>query len=172
MKFRKKPVIVEAWRWRPGAQQEPEPPWISEAIRAGACVAGGIVLDPDPPIGAPALIYTLEGVQVLHPGDWIIRGVAGELYGCRNDIFEATYESLENRVHPSQEPEEWVNLLSFDGHDVWLNRIVPIVSLDMSDHGLHHFGRCSGPRLCFERLMAAKRLIEAAEQALHERRES
>ena len=36
-------------------------------------------------------IYTLEGKMLASPGDWIIRGVKGEFYPCKNDIFEATY---------------------------------------------------------------------------------
>lgn len=37
-------------------------------------------------------IKTLEGVMVGNPGDWLITGVAGERYPCRDDIFRATYE--------------------------------------------------------------------------------
>ena len=37
-------------------------------------------------------IPTLEGTMHANPGDWIIRGVKGELYPCKPDIFEATYE--------------------------------------------------------------------------------
>jgi hypothetical protein len=39
-------------------------------------------------------IQTLEGLVVAGKGDWIIRGVAGELYPCKPDIFEATYEPV------------------------------------------------------------------------------
>lgn len=38
-------------------------------------------------------VHTLEGVMSALPGDWIIRGVAGEFYPCREDIFQATYEA-------------------------------------------------------------------------------
>ena len=38
------------------------------------------------------IIPTLEGDMTAQPGDWIIKGVKGEFYPCRNDIFEATYE--------------------------------------------------------------------------------
>jgi hypothetical protein len=37
-------------------------------------------------------IRTLEGVMTASPGDWVIRGVAGEFYPCKPDIFSATYE--------------------------------------------------------------------------------
>lgn len=40
-------------------------------------------------------IFTLEGVMNATPGDWIIRGVRGEHYPCKPDIFEATYEAVE-----------------------------------------------------------------------------
>lgn len=41
--------------------------------------------------GADLSIDTLEGTMTARPGDWIIRGVAGEFYACKPDIFEATY---------------------------------------------------------------------------------
>ncbi len=40
-------------------------------------------------------ISTLEGDMIASPGDWIIRGVAGEFYPCKPDIFEQTYEQVE-----------------------------------------------------------------------------
>lgn len=40
-------------------------------------------------------IITLEGTMVAEPGDWIITGVVGETYPCKNDIFEKTYEKVE-----------------------------------------------------------------------------
>ena len=42
--------------------------------------------------GQSISIYTLEGAMVADPGDWIIRGVAGEFYPCKPEIFAATYE--------------------------------------------------------------------------------
>jgi len=42
-----------------------------------------------------AIISTLEGTMVASYGDWIIRGVKGELYPCKPDIFEVTYERVE-----------------------------------------------------------------------------
>jgi hypothetical protein len=38
---------------------------------------------------------TLGGTMVAHPGDWIIRGIQGEFYSCKPDIFEATYEAVD-----------------------------------------------------------------------------
>lgn len=41
------------------------------------------------------VIPTLEGAMLANEGDWIIRGVKGELYPCKSDIFELTYEPVE-----------------------------------------------------------------------------
>ena len=49
----------------------------------------GLILD-------GAFIVTLEGVMTANAGDWIIRGVKGEIYPCKPDIFEATYEPCED----------------------------------------------------------------------------
>lgn len=43
----------------------------------------------------PMKIKTLEGVMVANPGDWIITGIKGERYPCRDDIFQQTYEPVE-----------------------------------------------------------------------------
>lgn len=40
------------------------------------------------------LLLTLEGTMAANPGDWIIRGVKGEFYPCKPDIFDVTYEPL------------------------------------------------------------------------------
>jgi len=76
MKFRKKPVVIEAFRW----SHDPIPEWLGS--------------DPYED-GVPLKIATLEGVMTAQPGDWIIRGVKGEIYPCKPDIFEATYEAVE-----------------------------------------------------------------------------
>lgn len=59
MKYRKKPVVVEAYQ-----------------------------IDKEMDIG------TLEGTMKASPGDWIIKGVHGEIYPCKPDIFEKTYEKV------------------------------------------------------------------------------
>ena len=86
-RFRKKPVVIEAMCWYPGNLD----------------VAGGVVgwlmgngCDFHHPSGGGATttlaIRTLEGEMIAQPGDWIIRGVQGEFYPCKPDIFAATYE--------------------------------------------------------------------------------
>ncbi len=84
-KFRKKPVVIEAFRFgcdRPHL-------WWKQAVEGGTAK----VVTPVPGDGSQyAVIKTLEGEMVANRGDWIIRGVKGELYPCKPDIFEATYE--------------------------------------------------------------------------------
>jgi hypothetical protein len=46
--------------------------------------------------GGDCVIKTLEGEHIASPGDWIIRGVAGEFYPCKPDIFAATYDKVDH----------------------------------------------------------------------------
>jgi hypothetical protein len=90
MKYRKKPVVIEAFKWTGGPDQEEDPVWIVEAIKKGEVLFGNI--------GCPDVqccIKTLEGTMAASVGDYIIKGVKGELYPCKPDIFEATYEPAE-----------------------------------------------------------------------------
>jgi hypothetical protein len=86
-KFRKKPVVIEAKR-------------LDRAN--GAEVAAWCAGELHHPVMGPGqravgiAIPTLEGVMLADEGDWIIRGVQGEFYPCKPDIFDATYELVEN----------------------------------------------------------------------------
>ena len=92
-KFRKKPVVVEAWQFWSGTGvgdgNGPEVcAWVGNSARLNGTHNGG----------SPALwleITTLEGVMEARNGDWIIKGVQGEFYLCKPDIFAATYEPVE-----------------------------------------------------------------------------
>lgn len=87
MKFRKKPIVIDAARWEEDGEM---PDWLIAAINTGMVVLGG------EPIGYPhAEIVTLEGVMRANVGDWIIKGVKNEIYPCKPDIFEALYEKVE-----------------------------------------------------------------------------
>lgn len=74
MKYRKKPVEIEAFLWSSGCDL---PDWARNKLTEHERFAH---------------IDTLEGVMTASPGDYIIRGVAGEVYPCKPDIFEKTYE--------------------------------------------------------------------------------
>lgn len=91
--YRKKPVKVEAFQWTGDKDQEPEPVWMNEALRDGTAVIyrRGIT-----PVSSLMVIRTFEGNMQATPGDYIIRGVKGELYPCKPDIFELTYEKVED----------------------------------------------------------------------------
>jgi len=100
-KFRKKPVVIEAWQfdgtkesgeaicswaWDHDAHAEYEP-FLADHFKGDPRV---YVAHPDPFLR----IVTLEGTMVASKGDWVIRGVQGEFYPCKPDIFEATYEPV------------------------------------------------------------------------------
>ena len=73
MKFRKKPVVIEATQW---FKMGDHPAVCQNGKEKGA-------------------VQTLEGPMTVTPGDWIITGVKGEHYPCKPDIFEMTYEKVE-----------------------------------------------------------------------------
>ncbi len=79
-RFRKKPIVIEAMQYRGGMNSRDE-------IVAWS---GRAVLEEE----GWLLVATLEGPMRAHPGDWIIRGVAGEFYPCKPEIFEQTYEAV------------------------------------------------------------------------------
>lgn len=86
MKFRKKPVVIDAVRFGGAGDTNRVMNWLS---LHGASVAGWLFHDTD------IVIPTLEGSMTASPGDWIIRGVKGEFYPCKHDIFAATYDPAE-----------------------------------------------------------------------------
>lgn len=109
MKFRKKPVVIEAWQWLFTPDQEESPGWMNDAIAAQPYTVGSAAFWPDGNAArsdqwatAPHIsIHTLEGEMFAQPGDWIIRGVKGELYPCKPDIFDATYEPVMEQCNAS-----------------------------------------------------------------------
>lgn len=91
-RFRKRPVVIEAFKWTGGPAEPANPQWAVDAIKSGRMS----VQDPYAPSFAALLdIRTPEGMMHALPGDWIIKGVKEEIYPCKPDIFEMTYESVE-----------------------------------------------------------------------------
>jgi hypothetical protein len=75
--YRKKPVVIEAVQWfQPGDHD-------------------AVSLDKN----GVSIVLTLEGPMIVTPGDWIIKGVVGEFYPCKPDIFEKTYEPVEDPTY-------------------------------------------------------------------------
>ncbi len=86
-KFRKKPVEIEAIRFVDNDSTLEILRWAgTPPIRAD--------IDPSDGRAAALLIDTLEGTMRVDIGDWVIRGVKGEFYPCKPDIFKATYERV------------------------------------------------------------------------------
>lgn len=77
-KYRKKPVVIEAVQWR--GENYAEVLAFAKTLRTGRDEDGSL------------RIPTLEGVMKAATGDWIIKGVKGEFYPCKPDIFDAIYE--------------------------------------------------------------------------------
>ena len=98
--YRKKPVIIEAvqvaaavyngktWNGSP-FKCDVLPQWLEDAFTNGT-----IAVHPSDRDFALLAIKAPEGTMIAQPGDWIIRGVKGELYPCKPDIFGATYEPV------------------------------------------------------------------------------
>lgn len=82
-KFRKKPVVIEAYRYNQ-VDDNYRPDWFQDRVSRDE-----IITYPD-----HAVIKTLEGDMRADLGDWVIKGVKGEVYPCKPDIFEATYEAV------------------------------------------------------------------------------
>lgn len=86
-KFRKKPIEIEAMRfWGPLASG------VEYQLRLDDWLVANQGDRKCRYVGSTIVIPTLEGDHIASPGDWIIRGVKGELYPCKPDIFAATYD--------------------------------------------------------------------------------
>jgi len=82
-KYRKKPVVIEAWEFGSGT---PKPEWLQKAFDEGVIAHDGPLLK----------VKTLEGEMSAFPGSFIIQGIKGEIYPCEAEIFEATYEHVDD----------------------------------------------------------------------------
>ena len=82
MKYRKRPVVIDAVRYTGTPSSYAEcMMFLQDSGRGCNSAPNGDIK-----------IHTLEGMMTCKPGDWIIRGIKGEFYPCKSDIFEATYE--------------------------------------------------------------------------------
>ena len=104
-RFRKKPVVIEAIQYD----------GTDEGYAAVCAFAPGIHFEP---CGNSCFkVPTLEGEYIASPGDWIIRGIKGELYPCKPDIFAATYEEV------------------FDGMSAEVDKLILKTILDAAESG-------------------------------------
>ena len=89
-KYRKKPVVVAAYKW--------------EGIPLSSIDLNNISATLNPNSNS-LIIHTLEGDMLVKDGDYIIQGVKGEFYACRPDIFELTYEEISGFEQLNQKPK-------------------------------------------------------------------
>ena len=83
--YRKKPVVIEAVQWNGVGGTD-----LSDVLSIVSMKCLTFHESEN-----KLIIHTLEGAKVANPGDWIIKGVKGEFYPCKPDIFEMTYEAVE-----------------------------------------------------------------------------
>lgn len=85
-KYRKKPVVIEAVQFKDD---------IKSLIELSTLMNGYVKVDYTDPNHPVVKISTLEGTLNAQVGDYIVRGINGEFYPVKPDIFEATYEPIE-----------------------------------------------------------------------------
>lgn len=90
-KYRKKPVVIEALQFD-GTRQSANQvfAWLGSHSFPAQLDLGGVNGQP-----VKLFLLTLEGGMLVSPGDFVIRGVAGEFYPCKPEIFQQTYEAEE-----------------------------------------------------------------------------
>lgn len=91
MKYRKKPVVIEAMQWNGNNLKE-----VMEFIESEFKYETNTSYATNKFVyfDGRLLLHTLEGTMQVSFGDYIIKGVKGEFYPCKPDIFEETYEEL------------------------------------------------------------------------------
>jgi hypothetical protein len=101
MQYRKRPVIIEAFQMTRERRLDniEWPEWLNRAWNKEIATVGSLYCTESRPSTPdniePLRITTLEGNQLVSWDDYIIRGVQGEIYPCKPDIFQATYEIVE-----------------------------------------------------------------------------
>ena len=90
-KYVKKPIVIDAIQWT-GKNVDEIVEFYMDSANANP---NGNVLKTHMPEHGKLIIPTLEGNHIANTGDFIIRGIKGELYPCKPDIFESTYELFE-----------------------------------------------------------------------------
>ena len=93
MKFRKKPVVIDAIQYD-GDNYEEIKNFTDNKVKIEKSIGGSEDGGGYPQLYVKLTIPTLEGVFHVRKGDWIIKGVRGEFYPCKPDIFQETYEEV------------------------------------------------------------------------------
>lgn len=104
-RYRKKPVIIEVFQMTKERRcsNSEWPNWLHEAWRKHPEDVGAFYFDVGGNGRETTSIHTLEGDHLVEYDDWIIQGIQGELYPCRPDIFDATYEPEQEIINAKPE---------------------------------------------------------------------
>lgn len=96
-KYRKNRVVIEAFQLTEETERDNSgwPEWMHRAWNKGIGEVGEIYPSETENFDSALDIKTLEGVMTVNRGDYIIKGVKGEIYPCKEEIFNLTYEPLE-----------------------------------------------------------------------------
>lgn len=126
-KYQKKSVIIEAELWDGTAEGAgPIIDWILTGQYCARWDESGIYID------------TLEGTMHVSPGDYVIKGVEGEFYPCKPDIFKKTYQPVRLFVkfteHNDWEGETWHWFLPLDGNEGRLEKLYNLI-IDIDPDG-------------------------------------
>lgn len=92
-KYMKKPVVIDAVKWN-GNEVSEVTEWVNEAINIFDHKSPGWMMRINQDGAGFIHIGTLEGTMIASPGDYIIRGIKGEIYPCKPEIFELSYEAI------------------------------------------------------------------------------
>lgn len=92
MRFRKKPLVIEAFQLE--RRQLNWPQWANDALSENKIISHNSGKFHNPNEETFLIIKTPDGDHKASLGDWIIKGIANEIYHCKPDIFEATYEQV------------------------------------------------------------------------------
>ena len=128
-KYRKKPIEIEAFKWTGDINQTEDPIWIVEAIQKGDVWCRG-----DSENGYTVMIIANNGsVMTANRGDYIIKGIKGEIYPCKPEIFEMKYEAVEERKDCGSKNEKInVIIIKCDGEEIILNTKLTLE--DVAEH--------------------------------------
>jgi len=93
MKYRKKPVVIEAIQWT-GKNHREQNDFLGGDPKNYLSTSGTHFYIDHSKVDGGLIIKTLEGEHIASIGDFIIKGVKGEFYPCKPDIFEQTYDAV------------------------------------------------------------------------------
>ena len=96
MKYRKKPIVIEAFQMTEERRKDNRdwPEWLNKAWQMDIEEEGAVGINPNDASCYFLVVNTLEGIVRIDWNDWIIKGVKGEVYPCKPDVFTMTYDPL------------------------------------------------------------------------------